>query len=247
MALALEGKNIFITGASRGIGAGLAVGLSQLGARIGFSYASREESARKVLDTLTGQGHFYVHMDVKDAESVQRGFTEVDAKFETLHGLVNNAGVTRDQLLLRMKDSDFDEVIATNLRGTYLCSKLAVKKMMRARMGSIVNVTSVIGSMGNPGQTNYAASKAGVEGFSRALALEIASRNIRVNCVAPGFIATEMTDALDEQQKNSILTKVPMNRLGQVEDMVGVVAFLLSDASSYMTGQTLHVNGGLYL
>jgi 3-oxoacyl-[acyl-carrier protein] reductase len=178
---------------------------------------------------------------------VESGFQQILEHFVHLDGFVNNAGITRDQLLLRMKDDDFDEVIATNLRGTYLCSKLAVKTMIRARKGSIVNITSVIGSSGNPGQSNYAASKAGTEGFSRALALEVASRNVRVNCVAPGFIATEMTEILDDSRKNSILTKVPLNRMGLVEDVVGPVAFLLSDQSSYVTGQTLHVNGGMYV
>jgi 3-oxoacyl-[acyl-carrier protein] reductase len=245
--LLLQSKCCFVTGGSRGIGAGLVRGLSQMGARVGFSYTSQPEAAQKVLSSLTGEGHFCLQMDVKDSASVESGFQQILEHFDHLDGFVNNAGITRDQLLLRMKDDDFDEVIATNLRGTYLCSKLAVKTMIRARKGSIVNITSVIGSSGNPGQSNYAASKAGTEGFSRALALEVASRNVRVNCVAPGFIATEMTEILDDSRKNSILTKVPLNRMGLVEDVVGPVAFLLSDQSSYVTGQTLHVNGGMYV
>lgn len=241
-----EGKNVFVTGASRGIGAGLALGLAKLGARVGFSYAARPDAAETVLKSLPGDGHFCIQMDVSDSKSVEAGFAQILERVGTLHGLVNNAGVTRDQLLLRMKDEDFDAVIATNLRGTYLCSKWAVKNMIKARKGSIVNITSVIGSSGNPGQSNYAASKAGTEGFSRALALEVASRNIRINCIAPGFIATEMTEVLDDQQKNSILTRIPLNRMGRVEDVLGPVAFLLSDQSDYITGQTIHVNGGLY-
>jgi 3-oxoacyl-[acyl-carrier protein] reductase len=245
--LSLDSKCVFVTGGSRGIGAGLVRGLAELGARVGFSYTSQSDAAQVVLKSLKGAGHFCLPMDVKSAASVEAGFKKIFEHFEQLDGLVNNAGITRDQLLLRMKDDDFDEVLATNLRGTYLCSKLAIKAMIRARQGSIVNITSVIGSSGNAGQSNYAASKAGTEGFSRALALEVASRNVRINCVAPGFIATEMTEILDDDRKNSILTRVPLNRMGRVEDVVGPVAFLLSEQSSYVTGQTLHVNGGLYL
>lgn len=242
-----EGKNIFVSGGSRGIGAGLVKGLASMGARVGFSFAGNRDAAEAVLKSLPGKGHFSIQMDNRNSQSVEHAFKDITEKFGTLDGLVNNAGVTRDQLLLRMKDDDFDEVINTNLRGTYLCSKFAVKVMLKARKGSIVNITSVIASMGNPGQANYAASKAGVEGFTRALALEVASRNIRINCVAPGFIATEMTEILDDQQKNSILTRIPLNRMGRSEDVLGPVAFLLSEKAAYVTGQTLHVNGGLYL
>ena len=242
-----KGKNFFVSGGSRGIGAGLVKGLAQMGARVGFSFAGRRESAESLLKTLVGSDHFCVQMDIRSAESVEHAFGEILERFQGLDGLINNAGITKDQLLLRMKDADFDEVMNTNLRGTYLCSKHAVKAMLKARRGSIVNVTSVIASMGNAGQSNYAASKAGIEGFTRSLALEVASRNIRINCVAPGFIATEMTEILDDQQKNSILTRVPLARMGNVEDVLGPVAFLLSDQAAYMTGQTLHVNGGLYL
>ncbi len=245
--MSFKGKNIFVTGGSRGIGRGLVKGLAELGARVGFSYSSQVEQANEVLESLPGEDHFCLQMNIADSESVQKGFSQIFEKFGSLNGLVNNAGMTRDQLLLRMKEEDFDQVITTNLRGTFLCCKHAVKNMIRSRKGSIVNITSVIGSMGNPGQSNYAASKAGVEGFSRALALEIGSRQVRVNCVAPGFIVTEMTESLDDQQKNSILTKVPLNRIGKAEDVLGAVAFLLSDDADYITGQTLHVNGGLYL
>jgi 3-oxoacyl-[acyl-carrier protein] reductase len=186
-------------------------------------------------------------MNVDDTESVQQAFESVLNRFDGLDGLVNNAGITRDQLLLRMKDEDFDAVVQTNLRGTYACTKAAVKPMLKARSGSIVNMSSVIGQMGNPGQANYAASKAGIEGFSRAIAKEIASRGIRVNCVAPGYIVTEMTDALDDKQKEAIQNQIPMGRLGTVNDVAHATAFLLSDLSAFITGQVLQVNGGMYM
>lgn len=243
----LKGKSVLITGGSRGIGAGVAKILAEQGARVALTYSSSPDSAEKVLQGLPGDGHFTLKMNVADSDSVKEGFNQVLERFDKLDGLINNAGITRDQLLLRMKDEDFDSVIQTNLRGTYLCTKLALKPMMKARGGSIVNISSVIGHSGNAGQANYAASKAGVEAFARSIALEVGSRGIRVNCVAPGFIATEMTDALDEKQKAAILTNVPLAKLGQVEDVAFAVAYLLSDESSYMTGQTLHVNGGLYM
>jgi 3-oxoacyl-[acyl-carrier protein] reductase len=243
----LTGKKIFITGGGRGIGAGIARVLADAGARVALSYTSRPDDAEKTLGTLKGQGHFTVKMDISSAESVDQAFAQVLEKFGGLDGVVNNAGITRDQLILRMKPEDFDAVVQTNLGGTFLCTKLAIKAMLKARAGSIVNISSVIGQMGNPGQSNYAASKAGIEGFSRATALEVASRNIRVNCVAPGFITTEMTDALDDKQRESIQNRIPLGRLGTVEDVANTVAFLLSDQTTYVTGQVIQVNGGLYM
>ena len=243
----LIGKKILLTGGSRGIGAGIARVLAKEGARIALTYTSRPEAAFDVCNSLPGEGHMAVAMNVGDADSVQQGFNEILKAFDRLDGLVNNAGITKDQLILRMKDEDFDSVIQTNLRGSYLCSKLAVKIMLKARVGSIVNISSVVGQMGNPGQTNYAASKAGVEGFTRALALEVGSRSIRINAVAPGFIVTEMTDALDAKQQEAIKSKIPLGRLGTVDDVAYAVAYLLSDESSYLTGQVLGVNGGLYM
>lgn len=243
----LTGKNIFVTGGSRGIGAGIARLAAKAGAHVAISYASRPADAEAVLSSLEGDGHFSVPMNVAESESVQQGFEKVFQRFERLDGLVNNAGITRDQLLIRMKDEDFDAVIQTNLRGTYLCTKAALKPMLKARSGSIVNVSSVIGQMGNAGQANYAASKAGIEGFTRAIALEVASRGIRVNCVAPGFIVTEMTDALDDKQKEAIKNRIPLARLGTVEDVAGATAYLLSDLGTYVTGQVLQVNGGMYM
>lgn len=243
----LEGKKILVTGGSRGIGAGIAKCLAEEGAQIAITYTSRPDAAENVVKSLSGSGHISLKMNIAETDSVAQGMSEVFERFSSLDGLVNNAGITRDQLMLRMKDEDFDQVIQTNLRGAFLCTRAVLKPMMKARSGSIVNISSVIGQMGNPGQANYAASKAGLEGFSRSVAQEIATRGIRVNCVAPGFIVTEMTDELNEKQQEAIKSRIPMNRLGSVEDIGSIVEFLLSDKASYITGQTIHVNGGLYM
>ena len=243
----LNNKKVFITGGSRGIGAGTAQVLAQLGARIAISYTANEASAHKILESLSGEGHISVKMDVCDKASVEEAFKKVIEGLGGLTGLVNNAGITKDQLLLRMSEADFSSVLQTNLTGTFLCSKAALKTMMKAREGSIVNITSVIGQMGNAGQANYAASKAGIEAFSKSMAKEMGSRNVRVNCVAPGFIVTDMTEQMDEKQKAALLEGTPLQRLGQVEDVAYAVAYLLSDESNFITGQTLSVNGGLYM
>ncbi len=244
----LQGKNIVVTGSSRGIGAGIAIRLAREGARVAVTYTANPETAEKVLAEIGGgQQHMIVKMDVANDDSVETGFAEIFKTFGKVDGLVNNAGITRDQLLLRMKPADFDAVINTNLRGTYLCTDAVMKPMLKARAGSIVNITSVIGHSGNAGQANYAASKAGITAFSKSIAQEIGSRNIRVNCVAPGFITTQMTDVLPEAQKNAILAKVPLQRLGDVDDVAAAVAFLLSDEAKYITGQTIHVNGGMLM
>jgi 3-oxoacyl-[acyl-carrier protein] reductase len=184
---------------------------------------------------------------VTNPKSVQEGFEKIVNAFGQLDGLVNNAGITRDQLLMRMKDEDFEAVLNTNLKGSFLCTREVMRPMLKARSGSIVNISSVVGQMGNPGQSNYCASKAGLEGFTRSVALEVASRGIRVNAVAPGFIVTDMTEALDEKQKEAIQSKIPLQTLGSVGDVASAVAFLLSDQSTYITGQVLQVNGGLYM
>ncbi len=243
----LKDKCIVVTGSSRGIGAGIAQLLAKQGARVALTYSSGKESAEKILATLEGSGHLMVQMNVAEAASVDAGFSQIAKSFERIDGLVNNAGITRDQLLLKMKEEDFDAVINTNLRGAYLCSKAVMKSMLKARRGSVVNISSVVGQMGNPGQANYCASKAGLEGFTRALALEIASRGLRVNAVAPGFITTDMTATLSPSQKEAIEAKIPMERLGNVDDIAHAVSFLLSDVSHYITGQVLQVNGGLYM
>lgn len=243
----LAGRNVLVTGGSRGIGAGIVARLAADGARIAYSYTSRPDDAEKLLSTLPGSGHLMLEMNINSEESIEAGFkTALDA-FGKLDGLVNNAGVTRDQLLLRMKTEDFEQVIQTNLRGTFICTKMAVKLMLKARQGSIVNVTSVIGHSGNAGQANYAASKAGIDAMTKSIAQEVGSRQIRLNCVAPGFISTEMTAVLPEAQKNAILQKVPLQKFGTTQDVAAAVSFLLSDDSTYITGQTLHVNGGMYM
>ncbi len=244
---ALQGKKIIVTGGSRGIGASIVKLLAESGAQVCFTYSSREEAAAEVAKSLPGEGHFYLKLDVASEESVNQAMEQITAKWSEIDGLVNNAGITKDQLLLRMKAEDFDAVMNTNLRGTFLMTKALSKIMMKARKGSIVNITSVIGQTGNPGQANYAASKAGTEAFSKSVALELASRNVRVNCVAPGFIATEMTHILSEDAKAKIMDKIPMNSIGEGNDVANAVKFLLSEESKYITGHTVNVNGGLFM
>ena len=246
----LNEKNILVTGGSRGIGAGIVRALAATGARVAFTYTSQPDAAQSLLADLpkpTHGDHFTFDMDISREDSIEKGFALVLEKFGNLDGLVNNAGVTRDQLLLRMKAEDFDYVLQTNLRGTFLCTKMAVKAMLKAKKGSVVNITSVIGHSGNAGQSNYAASKAAIEAFSKSIAQEIGSRSIRVNCIAPGFIRTDMTDKLPEAQRNAILAKIPLQKFGEAREVANCVAFLLSDESSYITGQTIHVNGGMYM
>ncbi len=246
--LNLKDKNILITGSSRGIGAGIAQELSNQGANIIMTYANSQESANIVLNQLNSQGqHLLVNLKINDSDSVNNCIKAVIEKYGSIDGLVNNAGITADQLLLRMKQDDFSKVLDTNLLGTFLCTKAVAKFMLKQKKGSIVNITSVIGQTGNAGQSNYAASKAGIEAFSKSLAQELASRNIRLNCVAPGFIATEMTEKLSDDQKSKIFEKIPLAKYGTVEDIAYSVAFLLSDRAKYITGHTLNVNGGLYM
>ena len=243
--MTVNGKNILVTGGSRGIGEGIVTFLAHQGARVALTYSSRLEAAQNVLDRLPGEGHGLFKMDISSENSVKEAMGQILDQFQPLDGLVNNAGITSDQILLRMKLEEFDKVIQTNLVGTYLCTQSVLKPMIKAKKGSIVSLTSVIGQRGNVGQCNYAASKAGIEAFSKSVAQEVASRGIRVNCIAPGFIQTEMTDQLNENQKKAILDAVPMKRMGEVQDVASVVAFLLSDDSTYLTGQTISVNGGL--
>ncbi len=243
----LKDKCIVVTGSSRGIGAGIARRLAEAGARVAITYSGSKDAAEKVLASLPGQGHMILQLNVGDGASVEAGFAKILETFGAVDGLVNNAGITRDALLMRMKEEDFDAVIQTNLRGAFLCTKAVMRPMLKARRGSIVNVSSVVGQMGNAGQANYVASKAGLEGFSRSVAAEVASRGIRVNAVAPGFIMTDMTDELDAKQREAIEKKIPMERLGSVADIADPVVFLLSDMSTYITGQVLQVNGGLYM
>ena len=240
-------RTVLITGSSRGIGAGIARHLSSLGMRVAMTYSRSKDKALKVMEELTGEGHLVLKMDLEDESSVEQAFKQVVSEFGGLFGLVNNGGVTSDQILLRMKTSDFDRVIRTNLRGTFLCTKQALKVMIKARRGSVVNITSVVGQMGGAVQSNYSASKAGILAFSKSVALEVASRGIRINCVAPGFIKTDMTEQLNQERKKIILSSIPMGTMGGPLDVAHCVAFLLGDESKYVTGQSLGVNGGLLM
>lgn len=243
----LSGKKILVTGGSRGIGAEIVRTLAAEGAKVAFTYSSNQESAQKILESLPGDGHRILSMNVADENSVNSSLEGLIADWKEFDGLVNNAGITKDGLLMRMKSEDFDSVIGTNLKGTFYLTKTITKLMMKARKGSVVNITSVIGQTGNAGQANYAASKGGVVAFSKSVALELGSRNVRINCVAPGFIETDMTDALTADQKKSIMDKIPLQRMGSTKEIAEAVKFLLSDQSSYITGHTLSVNGGLFM
>lgn len=243
----LKNKKIFVTGGSRGIGAAIVKHLADLGAQVVFTYSTNETKAHELLKSLSGTGHHCFQLDVSNSEAVEKVVTEVTKLWPEIDGVVNNAGITKDQLILRMKPEDFAQVIQTNLSGAFAVTKSFAKSMLKARKGSFVNISSVIGSTGNAGQTNYAASKGGLEAFTKSIALELASRGIRANCVAPGYIKSDMTDALSEDQLKAFNEKIPLGRAGEPIEVASAVAYLLSDAASYITGQTLHVNGGMYL
>lgn len=244
----LQGQIALVTGASRGLGRAIALELGAQGATVIGTATSAAGAAeiQKALDaaSIAGLG---VALDVTDAAACEALLGEVESKFGGISVLVNNAGITRDNLALRMKDDEWDAVIDTNLKAVFRLSKLVMRGMMKARFGRIINITSVVGEAGNPGQANYAAAKAGVAGMSRALAHELGSRNITVNCVAPGFIDTDMTRALPEAQREALLDKIPLGRLGQPEEIAATVAFLASPRAGYITGSTLNVNGGMYM
>lgn len=244
----LEGKVALVTGASRGIGRAIAMALAQAGATVAGT-ATSEAGAGAFAEQLKAsgaQGAGFV-MNVNDPVQVGAALATIQKQHGDIAILVNNAGITRDNLLLRMKDAEWDDILETNLKSVYRLSKAVLRGMMKARYGRIINITSVIGSTGNPGQTNYAAAKAGVVGFSKALAREVGSRNITVNCVAPGFIETDMTRALSDDQRASLLGQIPLGRFGSVDDVAHAVLFLASAGASYVTGCTLHVNGGMHM
>lgn len=248
MMFSLENQVALVTGASRGIGRAIALGLAQAGAKVIGTATSQSGadaiSAYFAEAGLSGRGAL---LNVNDAAASLALVEEVQKEYGGLSILVNNAGITQDQLAMRMKDEEWDAVIATNLTAVSRLSRAVLRGMMKARYGRIISITSVVGSSGNPGQMNYAAAKAGVAGMSRALAREIGSRNITVNCVAPGFIDTDMTKVLTDDQKAAILQQIPMAKLGKPEDIAAATVFLASEQAGYVTGTTLHVNGGMYL
>jgi 3-oxoacyl-[acyl-carrier protein] reductase len=244
----LEGRVALVTGASRGIGQAIALALGQAGATV-IGTATSDKGAQAISDYLAaasikGGG---MKLNVTDAAEVDAVIAAISAQFGDIGILVNNAGITRDNLLMRMKDEEWDDILATNLTSVFRLSRAVLRAMMKARGGRIISIASVVGSMGNAGQTNYSAAKAGIMGFTKSLAREVGSRNITVNCVAPGFIDTDMTRALPEAQRQALLAHIPLGRLGSAEDIAAAVTFLASPAAGYISGTTLHVNGGMYM
>lgn len=246
MTNSLEGKVALVTGATRGIGKAIALELASRGARV-IGTATSQSGAQSISDMLSATGGRGVVLNVTDAKACDAVLAEIAATEGGPDILVNNAGITRDTLAMRMKDDDWSAVIDTNLSSVFRLCRGVVKPMMKARWGRIINITSVVGSSGNPGQANYAAAKAGVAGMTRALARELGSRDITVNCVAPGFIETDMTRALSEAQTAALLTQIPLGRLGSATDIANAVGFLAAPEAGYITGTTLHVNGGMYM
>ncbi len=241
----LKGKVALVTGASRGIGKAIALGLAENGAAVAVNYSSSESSALEVAEIIrknVGKAEI-----VNEEAEVEEMFSAVEKKLGHVDILVNNAGITKDNLLMRMKTEEWDMVIDVNLKGAFLCTRRAVKGMMKNRYGKIINISSVVGFSGNAGQFNYSATKAGVIGMTKSAALECASRGIRVNAVAPGFIETDMTASISDDMKAAYMEKIPLKSLGKPEDIANAVIYLASPLSDYMTGQTLHLNGGMYL
>ena len=239
----LKGQCIMVTGASRGIGAATAFHLSRLGARLALTYTSRPDLAGLVMDSLSGTDHLLLRMSVEDPSSVREGFEKCMKHFPHLSALVNNAGITRDGLLLRMRGEDFDQVLRVNLYGAFYCSKEAARLMVKQRGGCIIHISSVVAQTGNPGQVNYTASKAGLEGMTRSMARELAPRHIRVNAIAPGLIETDILKTLSKEQQSALCNNVPLKRMGQPREVAEGVAFLLQ--AKYITGQVLAINGGM--
>jgi 3-oxoacyl-[acyl-carrier protein] reductase len=242
----LEDEVALVTGASRGIGKAIAEQLATLGATV-IGTATSDNGADNINDYLSTLGGKGMCLNVTDADSIAAVIKAITAEFGDVSILVNNAGITKDNLLMMMKEDQWDDIIETNLTSIYRLSKAVIRKMMKSRKGRIINIASVVGLTGNPGQTNYSATKAGMLGFSKSLAREIGSRNITVNCVAPGFIDTDMTRELPEEQREALIAQIPLNRLGDPADIAAAVAFLASPAAAYITGETINVNGGMYM
>jgi len=245
---ALGGQVALVTGATRGIGEAIAKALAASGATV-VGTATTDEGAAKIASYLDNAGArgSGIRLDVSDGAAIDAAITDIEVRFGAISILVNNAGITRDNLLMRMKEDEWDAIMATNLKPAFRLAKAVMRGMMKARHGRIIQIGSVVGSSGNPGQANYAAAKAGLLGFTKSLAQEIGSRNITVNCVAPGFIATDMTKGLGDAQRQALLARIPLGRLGAPEDIANAVVFLASPQADYITGATLHVNGGMYM
>lgn len=243
------GKTALVTGSSRGIGRAIALELGRQGVNVAVNYAGSEDKAAEVVSELEAIGvkAIKIRANVADEADVKAMVKEVVTTFGGLDILVNNAGITRDNLIMRMKEEDFDDVIETNLKGAFLCTKAVARQMMKQRNGRIINISSIVGVSGNAGQANYVAAKAGMIGLTKSSAKEFATRNILVNAIAPGFITTEMTDVLTDEQKSGILTNIPLQKLGEPEDIANVVCFLASESAKYITGQTIHVDGGMVM
>ncbi len=247
--MSLEGKTALVTGGSRGIGRAICLQLAAQGAHVGINYVSNSTAAEDVLTAIQeadGTG-FITGFDVADSQVVQNKMKEIASEYGGIDILVNNAGITRDGLMPRMKDADWDAVLNTNLKGAFTCSKAVMRGMMKKRWGRIINITSVVGFLGNGGQVNYAAAKAGLVGLTKSMARELAARQVTVNCVAPGYIVTDMTRDLSENIQELIKAQIPLGTLGTPEDVASATAYLASEESHYITGQTLHVNGGMYM
>ncbi len=245
----LSEQAALVTGASRGIGRAIALELAAKGAKVAVNFAGSEGKAEEVVQEIKNLGGeaIKIQANVTNSDDVKRMIKTAVDEFGRLDILVNNAGITRDNLLMRMKEEEFDEVIDTNLKGVFLCTKAVTRQMMKQKYGRIINIASIVGVSGNPGQANYVAAKAGVIGLTKSAAKELAARNIQVNAVAPGFISTDMTDALTEEQRKKMLEMIPLNRLGSAEDVSRVVRFLATEDAAYITGQTLHVDGGMVM
>ncbi|MWC26602.1 3-oxoacyl-[acyl-carrier-protein] reductase [Paenibacillus sp. MMS18-CY102] len=249
MYASLEGQTALVTGASRGLGRAIAIALAEAGADVAVNYAGSESAAQETADAIKALGRqvILVQGNVGKYDEFDGIVKSTIEQFGKLDILVNNAGITRDNLIMRMKEEEFDQVIETNLKGVFNGIKAVTRQMMKQRSGRIINISSVVGSLGNPGQANYVAAKAGVMGLTKSAARELASRGITVNCIAPGFIETDMTDKLSDEAKAHHVGQIPLARLGQPNDIANAVRFLASGAASYMTGQTIHIDGGMYM